>query len=149
MEGSTISERRVFRAAALPIFGIFFFASLIEILILVLLNSPPGPGDIMFFSILVIGVSATGTFFIWRFTAEVLSAEGVEIVTVFGRRLLPWKNVAAIYKFPILRLVCLRFTLASGRSRRVLFFQRRAGEFRQMIADLVRDESVLNRLDES
>ena len=139
------SERRIFRASVIPVFGFFFVVSLTTAFVTFLPHSPFTPRHIRFMLVLAVSLSTVMTFFVWRFTAEVLSTAGVEIWTFLGRRLLPWENVASVRSFPSLKLICLRFSLSSGRSRRVLFLQRRGGEFREMIADLVSKESLIWR----
>lgn len=145
------SERGVFRPAVFPIFAILFVPSLITAILTCLRYSPftllQSIGIMLAVSITV---SAAVTFFVWRFTAEILSTDGVEFFTILGRRLLPWNDVAAVRTFPSLKLVCVRFSLASSRSRRILFFQRRRGEFAEMIADLVpRDSLVWRQLNDA
>jgi hypothetical protein len=141
------SEKRIFRAAAFPIFVSCFLLSLVTSIVTFLFSpdSPFTSRHIRFMLVLSVTISTAATFFVWRVTAEVLSTDGVEIWTVLGRRSLPWKDVAAVRIFPSLKLVCLRFSLASGRSRRVLFFQRRSGEFSDMITDLVSKDSFVWR----
>jgi hypothetical protein len=145
MTSPLTSERRIFRAAVFPVFAVFFVVSLTTAILTFLPDSPFTPRHLRFILVLSVTVSTAATFFVWRFTAEVLSTNGVEIWTFFGRRLLPWEGVAAVRSFPSLKLVTLRFSLPSGRSRRVLFLQRRGGEFREMIADLVSKESLVWR----
>jgi hypothetical protein len=109
----------------------------------VLLESHITQGDVVFGLVVAVVVPTVATFLLCRFTADVLSSEGVETLTPLGRRLIPWKHTAAVRTFPFLKLVVVRFALPSGRSLRVLFFQRRAGEFRQMITDFVSIDSLV------
>jgi hypothetical protein len=134
-------ERKVFRAAGLPVFTAFFVVALATVLLVFL---PESPFTLPHLEVML-GVSAivagAATYFIWRFMAEVLTAEGVEVLTFSGRHLHPWGELAAVRTYPFMRLICLQFAPASGRSRRVLIFQRRAGEFRAALTGLVPLES--------
>jgi hypothetical protein len=133
----TTSERRVFRAAALPVFTAFFVADLVAALLGCLPESPFTLRHFeMALALSTIGAAAA-TYFMWRFMAEVLTAEGAETLTLSGRHLLPWAELAGVRTYPFMRMICLRFVPASGRSQRVLILQRRAGEFRAMLTGLV------------
>jgi hypothetical protein len=152
MVNDLASGKRIFRPAVFPVFSIFFiiaFATAIVTFIsgsssrLRMLDSLLLHAFITFLLPLAITVSAIVTFLIWRFTAEVLSTDSVEIFTFFGRRRLSWEQVVAVRTFPSLKLVYIRFSLRSGRFKRVLFFQRRTGELREMIEDMVSKESFV------
>lgn len=137
------TKKRIFRAAPLPIFIVYFFLPLITSLVVFLPYINCTQDDIIFLIVLSLALSTATTLFIWCFTTDILSAKGVETWTPRGRRLLSWKEVSAVQSFPILRLVRVRFTSAAGRSLWLLFVQRRAGEFREMIIDFVPKDSLI------
>ena len=146
MTNTLTSEKRVFRAAFLPVFVSYMIVALLTALFVWLRHYPHHPptlSDFVFAIALSITVSSVITVFLRQFCYEVISADGVEVRTPVGNRLHSWNDLAAVYSVRSLRLVYLRFNLASGRSRRILFFQRTDGEFRKMTADLVSRESLI------
>ena len=159
MNDALKSERRIFRAAVFPIFAILLVATVITGIVCEVGFSPCLPSTlsdfISFFVFLFVSpviVSAAGAFLLRIWEAEVLSYEGVETSAFlyFRHRLLPWDDVVAVRTFPFLKLICVRFRLASGRSKWILFFQRRDGELSEVIADLVsKDSLVWKRLNEA
>jgi hypothetical protein len=150
MTGVPASQRRLFRPAVAPVFSILFVFGLATAII-TYISCSPSPLTLEDFVVgfikiqlpAAIIVSAMVTFIIWRFTAEVLSPDGAGVLTLLGRRQLLWEHVEAVQTFPSIKLIYIKFSLRSGRFRRVLFFQRRPGELREMIADLVSKESFV------
>jgi hypothetical protein len=131
------SERYVLRPAVLPILSIAFVVCLLTGIATILTDLPFYAADVYIILIVSIAGSSIATVYFWWITAEVLSPDGVEIWTFLGRRLLAWQYLVAIRPLPAMRVLYLRFDSGGAGVRRVLIFQRQAGEFRRIAAGFV------------
>ena len=145
MSISSSSETCVFKPAVLPVFGIYFGVMLITGLLALYPETPFTLPRLALLISLAGLISGALSLFVWRVTAETLSREGMEIWSIRGRRLLPWKDIATVQTYSRMRLVYLRFSSEAVGSRRVLIFQRKPGEFGRAVAELAPVESLVWR----
>ena len=136
-------ERRIVRPALAPIFAWYFVAGTFGGLVALFPDTSLTLRRALFVSAVAASLSIAATLYFW-FTAAVLSSDGVE-AGLFRRRLL-WQDLSEVQTFPFLTLLLLRFRSATGKSRRLLIFQRRRGEFRDMLADLISRDSLAWKL---
>jgi hypothetical protein len=150
----SISEKRKFRGSIWPIFAFFFVTSSITGVITICCSVDVAHRNPILFGVILavaFTFSAAGTFYFYWFGGEVLSTKGIEVwLILLGYRLLPWTDVAAVYTFSPLKLVCIKFKSTSGQTNWRVLFQRRKGDFRQMITDLVpKDHLIWEKLNDA